>query len=153
MFHWFSDMGLVRKAVLETLRGSSFQVTLRGKRTQSIMARQIHRFLLITAKHPRAYQRSNNNTSFAITSVINYIIRENLYLNPEIVRFSLQFALRSRCEKLPVVIITSTPSLYLQFETTVKKISNVCITNKNTKGISSCMLDGQLWGISLICQI
>lgn len=85
----------------------------------------------VLINHSKALQGirdQSNNISVAILSIINYIIRANLYLIPETARSSLQFALMSRCEKLPVVFTANTPSSYLQFETTVKKISDVCIS-------------------------
>lgn len=101
-------------------------------------------------------REQSNNTSLAILSIIHYVIRANLYLIPETVRSSLQFALISRCEKLPVVFIINTPSSYLQCESTVKKISAVYFKNfpaNNAKYISNCTLNSQLWGVSVRCKI
>lgn len=64
---WFSDIGLVRKAVLETLRGNSFQVT-EEKETANNGSVDIQ-VLVNYCKAPKGIRDQSNNTLFAINYV------------------------------------------------------------------------------------
>lgn len=85
----FSEMGLLRKAILEMLRGNSFPAISRGKKAQPIIMRVATYVIINYSKALRSIRDQSNNTSLAILSIINYILIANLYLIPKTVRSSL----------------------------------------------------------------